>query len=184
MDREIIIDTERWEWITGYEGRYKVSDRGAVSSYLNGGGIRKLCRLPRRILRHGADGGGYRQVRLTTNDKTKDFKVHRLVLEAFIGPCSKGKECAHLDGTRTNNRVDNLRWVTRTENQSHRVLHGTSNRGERSGRAKLTEKKVHDIRKRLANGETKRSISSKYGVTTTTINQISTGKIWGHLKSV
>ena len=42
----------------------------------------------------------------------KDFLVHRLVLEAFVGPCPEGKECDHINRKKGDNRVVNLRWVT------------------------------------------------------------------------
>jgi hypothetical protein len=50
-------------------------------------------------------------------------QVHRLVLEAFVGPCPDGMECCHEDGDSTNNRVDNLRWDTHEANVRERLEH-------------------------------------------------------------
>jgi hypothetical protein len=52
--------------------------------------------------------------------------VHRLVLEAFVGPCPEGMECRHLDGDPANNRLENLRWGTHRENAADQVRHGTA----------------------------------------------------------
>ncbi len=72
--------------------------------------------------------------------------IHRLVAEAFIGPCPEGMECRHLDGDPANNNSDNLAWGTKIENQADRILHGTSNKGTRNGQSKLTESEVIEIR--------------------------------------
>lgn len=67
---------------------------------------------------------GYLQVSLMDADgKRKICLVHRLVLEAFKGPAKFGQECCHRDGDRLNNRLTNLRWGSRSENQTDRVLH-------------------------------------------------------------
>jgi hypothetical protein len=55
-------------------------------------------------------------------------------------------ECAHIDGDRQNNRLNNLMWVTRKENSSHRLLHGTDFRGEKSPSSKLNKAAVQVIR--------------------------------------
>lgn len=54
----------------------------------------------------------------------KNKYIHRLVLEAFVGPCPDGMEALHSDGNKTNNNVDNLRWGTPSENNRDIVKHG------------------------------------------------------------
>ena len=68
---------------------------------------------------------GYLRVWLWNNGKQYPRRVHRLVLETFIGPCPEGMQGCHFDGTRTNNRLSNLRWDTRSGNQFDAVRHGT-----------------------------------------------------------
>jgi len=64
-------------------------------------------------------------VYLRKNNKTKTIRVHRLVLETFIGPAPDGCEGCHNDGDALNNRLDNLRWDTHRENQKDSMRHGT-----------------------------------------------------------
>lgn len=83
----------------------------------------------------------------------KKFFVHVLVLNAFVGPCPEGMESRHFpDPNPLNNHVNNLHWGTHKENEADKIVHGTSNRGERNGKSKLTEEQVGKIRKMYATG--------------------------------
>jgi hypothetical protein len=64
-------------------------------------------------------------------------KVHRLVLEAFVGVCPRGYVGCHSDGDPENNRLSNLRWDSQKNNVADQVRHGTFAYGIRNGRAKL-----------------------------------------------
>ncbi|MDE2095631.1 MAG: HNH endonuclease [Patescibacteria group bacterium] len=91
--------------------------------------------------------GKYRQVCLVDGSGNKKYSlVHRLVLEAFIGPCPPGMECRHLNGNRSDNRLENLCWGTRIENVEDKRKHGTILRGEMNPNAKLTADTVIQIR--------------------------------------
>lgn len=105
--------TERWLPVSGWEGLYEVSDRGRVRS------IRRSL-----ILQPRPNTSGHFQVGFSVNDNEVMRQIHRLVLEAFVGPCPPGLECCHNDGDRTNNRLENLRWDTRSANQLDAVVHG------------------------------------------------------------
>lgn len=93
---------------------YRVGNDGSVWS----------CRIPRK--RHGigpwaklkpsADGCGYRQVCVTLDGERKVFMLHRLVLEAFVGPCPEGMECLHADNNKDNCELSNLSWGTHAQN--------------------------------------------------------------------
>ena len=65
---------------------------------------------------------GYYQVGLWENGKRKVYQVHRLVLTLFRDDCPNGHECDHIDRNRLNNNIDNLRWVTRSENNMNRSV--------------------------------------------------------------
>lgn len=88
---------------------YLVSDEGDVYS------IRS-----RKMLKPIKTNCGYLQVRLWDNYKVYNKSVHRCVAEAFIDNPSNKEQVNHKDGDKTNNRADNLEWVTRSENQLHR----------------------------------------------------------------
>lgn len=115
-----------WRPVLGYEGLYEVSDSGNVRSIErqveDSNGIVRLRQG--RILRGYFDGARVR-VRLSRLGVVTERKVHRLVLDAFVGPRPTGMECCHNDGDPTNNHVSNLRWDTKSANCLDSVQHGT-----------------------------------------------------------
>ncbi len=118
-----------------------------------------------------ADGNGHRTNRY----------IHRLVLEAFRGPCPDGMECRHLDGNPQNNRLDNLRWGTRTENMADAIRHGTTNRGTRTNFAKLTDDDVIAIRELRRRGVHLKVIAAQFGIRPEHVWHIAVGRSWKHL---
>ena len=110
--------------------------------------------------------------------------VSRLVLEAFDGPAPSDKhQCAHGDGNPDNNHWTNLRWATASENQMDRVGHGTSNRGERFGRVRLSEDQAREAKAALRRGDSCRDIGARFGVSRQTINSIRRGDSWAWLEA-
>lgn len=112
--------------IPGYEGLYKVSNFGNVFSY---GGERKFGKItytfPAKELKPTLYRG-YKIVNLSKNSKIKQFKIHKLVLLAFVGQKPfKDAETRHLDGNPSNNKLDNLAYGTKSENMQDAVKHGT-----------------------------------------------------------
>jgi len=72
-----------------------------------------------RVVRQRHDGPGYARVELWQNGSGKKYLVHRLLAEAFI-PNPEGKpQVNHIDGDKANNALENLEWVTQSENQLH-----------------------------------------------------------------
>lgn len=124
---------------------------------------------------------GYSYVTLCGNNSRVNKRVHRLVLEAFIGPCPDGMHGCHKDGIRSNNAVSNLRWGTPESNQRDKRLHGTSRggRGEKNRAAKLTAKQVSEIRAAYeVRPEPIAVIARRYGVSTCPIRMLLTGRTW------
>lgn len=125
---------EEWRAVIGYEGLYEVSNQGRVRSlqrrirHSSGNATQPLSG---RVLSAGAnDKYGHLRVCLNREGCRKSFLVHRLVLEAFVGPCPDGKIGRHFpDRSPANNCLDNLQWGTHEENQADRTIHGTSNQG-------------------------------------------------------
>jgi len=85
---------------------------------------------------------GYMTVTLSDNGKQKKRLVHKLVLEAFVGPCPEGMQTRHLKNDKLNNRLDNLKWGTLQEQVEDRKKHGSTPKGNKHHRSKLTEKEV------------------------------------------
>lgn len=102
---------------------------------------------------------------------------HRLIAEAFHGPCPDGMQVAHCDGNCKNNRPENLRYDTPTGNNSDKVAHETILKGENHPGAKLSQANVSHIRK-LRLRLTQKAVAEIYGVTRSTIAAIDQGKSW------
>lgn len=109
---------ERWVDIKGYEGMYQVSDLGRVRS------LRRDYRTEDKILKPRPDKKGYYRVALCKDSKCKDRKIHQLVLEAFVGPKPDGFVACHWNDQKNDNRLDNLRWGSESENMYDRVRNG------------------------------------------------------------
>lgn len=99
---------------------------------------------------------------------------------AFRGLPPYGLVAAHLDGTRDNNRLNNLRWVTFAENMGHKKIHGTVNAraGEKHPAAKLTARNVKSIRALRAGGLLQREIAKQFGVSQVQIGNICRRASW------
>jgi len=105
--------------------------------------------------------------------------LHRLICEAFHGPCPDGMECRHLDGDKTNNNASNLKWGTKLENESDRKAHGTTALGEANPMAKLTRDCVRQMKDyREKTGDSYRLIGIKFGVSAMTAYRAITGQSW------
>lgn len=117
----------------------------------------------------------YRQIKL---GRSRQTKVHIIVLEAFVGPRPAGTVCRHMDGNGMNNRLSNLRWGTPEENYADRHRHGTHNTGSRNGRARVDENAVVAIRERLATGEKHAAIATDFGISRGIVAHISAGRTW------
>jgi hypothetical protein len=125
---------------------------------------------------------GYLTVGLCRNGERLTEFVHRLTATAFHGPPpSPGHEVAHGDGDPSNNRAENLRWATRSENAADKIKHGTDNCGERHPCAKLTEADVIEIRRRCAAGEYQRTVARRFGVSQSTVSAAHNRRTWRHL---
>lgn len=150
---------EQWRPISGHE-RYLVSTHGKVMNGRTG-----------RILKPGLIKG-YLKVTLTERAQRL---VHRLVLEAFVGPCPDGMQCLHGDGNHSNNNLDNLKWGTPAENAVDRHTHGTMP-------TKVDAEQVQRIRALYAaGGRTYQSLGDEVGLTRQAVHMIVTRQCWAHL---
>jgi len=128
------------------------------------------------------DQEGYQQLNLYGSNDVVCRKVHRLVLEAFVG--LRPPECVacHNNGDPADNRVENLRWDTYSANCADTRRHGRLPRGIKHWNSKLTPDDVCEIRNLYASGEhTTIELGDRFGVCQTTIGRAIKGEIWDHI---
>ena len=158
------LDGELWKPVPDYED-YQISNFGRVKSFCFG-----KVKIKKPDLR-----AGYLSVTLSKDSKLKHFPVHRLVALTFISNPDLKPQVNHRDGCKLNNYVENLEWVTRSENQRHAVATGLKQSGEDLYNSKLTNKQVEYIREN-PDGLTGVQLAEKFGVSETTISLIQLGK--------
>lgn len=162
MNEELV---EEWRPVIGSNLPWKVSNFGRLLLGL------RLANVNKRQI--GIRGKG-------------TVSVGRLVLEAFVGPCPLGLECCHYDGNKLNNRLDNLRWDTHSNNMrdARRIQSGGWFRdriGEDHPYSKLTEAKVLEAKKLSKEGWSWGALAERYGVCPNTVKFAVTGRNWSHL---
>lgn len=162
------LPNEIWKEVIGYEGHYWVSNLGRIKSRYE----------LRRPIKHRQ---GYLMCSLAIKGvKYENKMVHRFVAQAFIPNPDNKPQVNHLNGIKSDNRVENLEWATRSENQKHafRELNKTRPQGEKHPNCKITKEIVLEIRSSNA----KHSESAlKYGLSSSHIGDIKNGRKWKHL---
>jgi hypothetical protein len=175
-----LTSAEQWRPVVGFEG-YEVSSLGHVRSWL-AGRVRGARRTSPFILRPSPGHNGYLHVSLFDDAGAHPQRVNRLVLRAFIGPCPAGHEGAHVNGTRTDNRLSNLEWKTRVDNHADKRIHGTLAIGERNGFAHLQATEVNELRlDRVLEGLSGKRLGNRYGVSDTAALKILKWQMWRDL---
>lgn len=172
------MSDEHWKPVVGMEQFYEVSDQGRLRSKHKRGRPTKDG-----LLSLQSNAKGYRRIHLSDGTKRFSIVVHRLVLEAFIGPRPSGfHQSNHKNGIKQDNRAENLEWLTPIQNNAHAVAMGlwTPKRGEQHGRAILTEADVREIRA-VGNCADLREQGRKYGVHPMTIKAVLTRRNWRHV---
>lgn len=172
---------EKWKWVKNYRGHYKISNYGRLKS-VDKKVINKLGRIyffEGKYLKETPGRYGHLLVYLCRNGKRKNFMIHRLVLEAFVGPCPEGMEARHFpDRDPENNKISNLSWTDRLTNQHDRIIHGTTNKGINHYTAKLTPYKVELIKRWRTKNLSFRHIARLLEVGQTTVFYAYHGKTW------
>jgi NUMOD4 motif/HNH endonuclease len=117
---------EIWHPCAGYETHYEVSNLGNVRSIermVNNRVNSGLRKSPQKLLKQGKSKSGYYIVSFCVDGVKSNQTVHRLVARAFIPNESNKPQVNHKDGNKHNNHLDNLEWVTVSENSLHYFNH-------------------------------------------------------------
>ena len=177
------MEEEIWKAIPGYEGSYEVSNLGKVRSldrYVGHNYGEKQRRIgcilsPRK--------GPYLNVCLLKKQLRRNDVIHNLVMEAFIGKKPNGYHVNHKDSNKWNNRLDNLEYVTPSDNMLHAFKNGIIKplRGEENGHSKLKATQIIEIR--MLYGE---NIGGRYGRGNMTFRELAKrfNVSFGHIRDI
>jgi hypothetical protein len=194
---------EIWKDILTHIGIYQVSSLGCVKrlKVISTGRNQVTSweqKHPEMIMELNLNVSGYPQVRLTIGG-VRTARVHRLIAESFLEPPSdflleeakvSGVDYVavnHINGIRTDNRVENLEWCTQSYNLKDSFVRGTreQKKGEESVLSVLTNKEVLEIVKLLKNKTlSQESIGELFGVKQITVSNIWTGRNWSELTGI
>jgi len=162
---------EIWKSVKGHP-QYLISNMGRIMSFNTKTNLKRREPLYMKLI---PNKQGY----FTVSLNSKKYKTHNLVLDAFVGSKPTPKhECCHIDGNKTNNFYDNLRWGTHAENMHDKIAHGTASmKGKNYGNTKLKQSDIPIIRNMLVY-RTCAHIGRLYGVSESSIHNIKSGKTW------
>ncbi len=136
-----------------------------------------------RILKTPIGRRGYKQVTIRIGEIQRELYVHSLVAATFLGPRPLGYDVNHIDADKTNNRVDNLEYVTRQQNTEHARKLGRMSCGEACGKSHLKNHDIIRIR-RLAASMRVTAIAKMFRVSHGTVSDIILRKTWKHVRGM
>ena len=156
-----------WKDVEGFEGLYQVSSEGVLISL-------PRCGTKGGVMKRRKTNRGYEIYTICKNNKPYHKSVHRLFAQHFIPNPENKPYINHIDGNPLNNTLDNLEWVTQSENVLHALEMGLAYTvGENNPQAKLTDKEVLEIRDLYKHKiYTQREIGGMYGVSHTHVSAI------------
>lgn len=175
--------SDQWKPVLGYESLYEISDSGQVKRVATHNGKGKV-RIIGTLVAPAITPNGYVQVKLTKDRKRIGKYVHRLVLEAFVGPCAPGMQGNHINGVKVDNRLANLEYTSSSDNHFHayRQLGKRAAKGSLQGSAKLSDADVLQIRAlHTSDTFTGKQLATKFHVSESTISLIVLRRRWTHI---
>lgn len=169
---EVVVEIWKPIYINNEESNYMVSTYGRIKNKKTG-----------KIMKLSFDNYGYLKISLKHRGISITRTVHRLVMETFNPNPDKTKQVNHINGIKTDNRLENLEWVTVSENIKHAFSLGLKKprKGEESNFNKYNEEIIRFACELMAQGKGTKYISEKTGLPYKYITDIRTGKKWAHI---
>ena len=182
---------EIWKDVVGFEGLYQVSNLGRVKSLDRVLSIKTsnqvvsfscLRTKKGKVLKPVNRGRGYLCVSLSDRDRCRLVNIHLIVAEAFLEKPRPDKVINHKDGNKANNTLENLEWVSTSENHLHAVNFLGQLRGDTHGMSKLTEDQAKQIKSLRKLGYSAKILSEMFNIGESQVKRISSGKSWKYLE--
>ena len=175
---------EIFKSIPEYEGLYEISNLQNVKS-LNRIIIRsngQKVKIKEKILKPAIGSRGYYSVVLCNNIRQRTECIHILMAKTFISNPENKKEVNHINAITTDNRIENLEWVTHKENMTHAKLLGLIkyNKGEKHYSSKLKDNDIIIIRS-LSGIKSHSQIAKMFTIDKSQVSRIINRKIWNHI---
>jgi transposase-like protein len=175
----VLEAAERWAPIPGFPG-YDASSLGRVRSWH----VRAERAPVAKAIRSGG-AAGYPNVTLRgargVGGEQRQIAVHAIVLRAFVGMPEEGQVCRHLDGDRSNARLDNLAYGSYADNAADAIRHGTQSWGESHGNAALSLDKIQMMIDARRGGASFDAIAREHGCNASTVNRVLHGQTWSRV---
>lgn len=156
------------------DGRWRIDDDGHVWRLLRRGWVLAEKKLPT----------GYVMVRAVMNGRRVVGLAHRLVWQVLRGDILDGLVINHINGDKSDNRIENLEVVTYSENAKHAygVLGVNPQHGEHNPMTKLSESDVHSILAARLGGDRAVDVAARFGIRYQHVYRIWKGERWSHLR--
>ena len=169
---------EDWINLQNYEEYYEISNIGNIR--------RKEGTFNRKIKNLGLrkHSGGYLYFQITINNISKNLTYHRVMAQHFIPNPENKPFVNHKDGNKLNNSLDNLEWVTASENMRHAYDTGleVGKKGEEHHNSKYKEEEIKNIKLLFKNGVSRKEISKLYPkMHINYLTLIINNKRWSHI---
>lgn len=174
---------EIWVSAPGHEAHYRVSNLGRIKSLERHkamkNGVTRIFRGKLLTSRYAKNNGVYIMVELDGRMQS----LHRLIAAAFLGPAAPGMQINHINGDKTDNRVDNLEYVTPAENSRHAYATGLAKGpiGRQPVNTVLTAEDVRYIRS-MKGKKTQVALAEELGCSKSTVGHAMTGRNWASLR--
>ena len=120
---------ELWKDIPGFEGLYQASNMGRIASIRYGFKLMSLLRTTT----------GYLNIALRVNNSIKRGLVHTFIANTFLSKCQDCTQVDHINSIKSDNRVENLQWITRSDNMKHNYSRGVTSIDKLKSKGKKVE---------------------------------------------